>query len=65
MKNKNLLSDEVTIMSSSPSEISCASSCDIHYRPEPPVRKNRIRSLLVIVIPNINTYIYMHVCGIG
>lgn len=36
------------MMSTSPSEISYASSCDIHYRPEPPVRKKRIRSFLVI-----------------
>lgn len=34
-------------MSTSTSEISSSSSCDVHYRPEPPVRKKRIRSFLV------------------
>lgn len=34
-------------MSTSTSDISNSSSCDIHYRPEPPVRKRRIRSFLV------------------
>lgn len=36
-----------TMISSSPFEMGRMSSCDIHYRPQPPVRKNRIRSLLV------------------
>lgn len=34
-------------MSTSTSDISNSSSCDIHYRPEPPIRKKRIQSFLV------------------
>lgn len=35
-------------LSVSPSEMSgSSSSCDIHYRPLPPIRKRRVRSMLV------------------
>lgn len=45
---KSISSCEIMPLSVSASEMSgSSSSCDIHYRPLPPIRKKRIRSMLV------------------
>lgn len=49
VSEKSASSSEIMPLSVSASEISgSSSSCDIHYRPLPPIRKKRIRSLLVM-----------------